>query len=236
MERSGLTEAPDLRAFMESLIERSPADETEVLITESDSALTRFANNGIHQNVAERNATVRVRVVKDGKTGVASLNQLAADSAAGVLKRAIEIADLQPAGEVVPMPPPANAAVVNAWFDRTANVSPEERADFVDAICQRAAGRGLKAFGAFSTSGGQVAIANSKGVFHHHRGTQAAVNSVVMGEAGSGYADRSALDVAGLDKEELADEVIEKASRNQHAQPVDPGAVSYTHLTLPTKA
>lgn len=223
IERTGLTESGDLRAFMESLIERSPADETEVMVTETDSALTRFANNGIHQNVAERNATVRVRVVKEGKTGVASLNQLTTESADGVLQRAIEVADLQPAGEVVPMPGPAKTPTVNAWFDRTASASPEERADFVGAICRRAAGHGLKAFGAFSTSGGQLAIANSKGVFQHHRGTQAAVNSVVMGEAGSGYADRSALDVASLDKDDLAEEVIEKARRNQHAQPVDPG-------------
>lgn len=223
VESPGLTEATSLRSFMEDLIERSPADETEVMVTEEDSALTRFANNGIHQNVAERNATVRVRVVKNGKTGVASLNQLSRDSAQGVLKRAIEIADLQQTGEVVPMPGPSKAATVNAWFDRTANATPEERADFVAAICRRAAGVGLKAFGAVSTSGAQVAIANSKGVFHHHRGTQAAVNSVVMGEDGSGYADRSALDLASLDREELAEEVIEKARRNQHAEPLEPG-------------
>lgn len=224
VESPGLTEAPALRTFVEELIERSPADETEVLVTEADSALTRFANNGIHQNVAERDATVRVRVVKDGKTGVASLNQLNPEAAQGVLKRAIEIADLQQAGEVVPMPGPARTATVIAWSDRTANATPEERADFVAAICGRAATAGLRAFGAFSTSGGQVAIANSKGVFHHHRSTQAVVNSVVMGEDGSGYADRSSLDIATLDREELAEEVIDKARRNQHAEAVQPGA------------
>lgn len=223
IESSGLTEVAALRAFMEDLVQRSTADETEVMVTETDSALTRFANNGIHQNVAERNATVRVRVVKDGKTGVASLNQLSPATAGDVLGRAVEIADLQPAGEVVPMPGPEKAATVSAWFDRTATATPEERADFVAAICRRAGQKGLKAFGAFSTTGGQVAIANSKGVFHHHRGTQAAVNSVVMGEAGSGYADRSALDVASLDGEDLAEEVIDKAGRNQQAEPVAPG-------------
>jgi predicted Zn-dependent protease len=61
------------------------------------------------------------------------------------------------------------------------------------------------------------------GVFHHQRSTQATVNSVVMGDAGSGYADRGAIDVRELDKNELSDEVIDKAQRNQNAQPVDPG-------------
>jgi PmbA protein len=218
-----LTDESELKRFMTGVLESSPAQQTEVMVTEWDSALTRFANNGIHQNVAERNVSVRVRVVKDGKTGVASINQLSPSSATDVLKRAVAIAELQPRGEVVAMPRPAPARPVQAWSDATAAATPEERADFVQTICVQAGRSGLKAFGAYSTSAGQFAIANSLGVYHHQRSTQATVNSVVMGEAGSGYADRGSIDVRELNKDELADEVIEKAKRNQNAQPVDPG-------------
>ena len=223
MEVARLTDEGDLKRFTVGLLERSPGQQTEVMVTEWDSALTRFANNGIHQNVAERNVSVRVRVVKDGKTGVASINQLNEAAATDVLKRAVAIADLQQPGEVVPMPGPAKTQQVEAWSDATAAATPEERADFVEAICVKARRAGLKAFGAVSTSAGQLAIANSLGVLHHQRSTQATANSVVMGEAGSGYADRGAIDVRDLDKGELADEVIEKAQRNQNAQPVEPG-------------
>jgi len=166
---------------------------------------------------------VRVRVVKDGKTGVASINQLSENAAGDVLKRAVAIADLQPKGELVPMPGPVKSRPVEAWSDATAAATPEERADFVEAICAKARGAGFKAFGAFSTGAEQLAIANSLGVFHHHRSTEATVNTVVMGEAGSGYADRGAIDVRELDKDDLASEVIDKAQRNQNAQPVEPG-------------
>jgi len=223
LEVARLTAEGELKQFMSGLLERSPAQQTEVMVTEWDSALTRFANNGIHQNVAERNVSVRVRVVKDGKTGVASINQLNEGAATDVLKRAVAIADLQPRGEVVPMPGPAPAPPVESWSDATAAVTPEERADFVQTVCAKAGDAGLKAFGAYSTSAAQLAIANSLGVFHHQRSTQATVNSVVMGDAGSGYADRGAIDVRELDKDELATEVIEKAQRNQDAQPVEPG-------------
>jgi predicted Zn-dependent protease len=223
MEVARLTAEGELKQFMSGLLERSPAKQTEVMVTEWDSALTRFANNGIHQNVAERNVSVRVRVVKDGKTGVASINQLNEAAATDVLKRAVAIADLQPRGEVVPMPGPATARPVDAWSDATAGATPEDRADFVQTVCARAGRAGLKAFGAFSTSAGQFAIANSLGVFHYQRSTQATVNSVVMGDAGSGYADRGSIDVRELDKDGLATEVIEKAQRNQNAQPVEPG-------------
>src|SRR2546428_831447 len=112
IEVARLTDESELKQFMTRLLERSPAQETEVMVTEDDSALTRFANNGIHQNVAERDATVRVRVVKDGKTGVASINQMSEAAAADVLKRAVAIADLQPRSEVIPMPGPAKAQPV----------------------------------------------------------------------------------------------------------------------------
>jgi PmbA protein len=223
MEVGRLTGEGELKQFIDGVLERSPAQQTEVMVTEWDSALTRFANNGIHQNVAERNVSVRVRVVQDGKTGVASINQLNEAAAADVLKRAVAIADLQPRGEVVPLPGPVPARPAEAWSDATAAATPEERADFVETVCAKAERAGLKAFGAFSTSAGQLAIANSLGVFHHQRSTQATVNSVVMGDAGSGYADRGAIDVRELEKDDLADEVIDKAQRNQNAQAVDPG-------------
>src|SRR5256886_8208224 len=121
------------------------------------------------------------------------------------------------------MPGPAKSRPVDAWSDATASVTPEERADFVEAICAKARRAGLKAFGAYSTGAEQLAIANSLGVFHHLPSTKASVNSVVMGESGSGYADRSAIDVRELDKDDLADEVIDKAQRNQNAQPIEPG-------------
>ena len=171
LEVARLTGEGELKQFMSGLLERSPAQQTEVMVTEWDRALTRFANNGIHQNVAERNVSVRVRVVKDGKTGVASINQLNEGAATDVLKRAVAIADLQPRGEVVPMPGPAPAPLVEAWSDATAAVTPEDRADFVQTVCAKAGHAGLKAFGAYSTSAAQFAIANSLGVFHHQRST-----------------------------------------------------------------
>ena len=48
----------------------STADETEVLIAGGRSSLTRFANNTIHQNVAEVNAVISVRTVFAGRTEI----------------------------------------------------------------------------------------------------------------------------------------------------------------------
>ena len=65
----------------------SSADEVEVLFSGGKFALTRFANNTIHQNVAEENHTVSVRTVFGGRTARASTNKLDDES----LRRVVEV-------------------------------------------------------------------------------------------------------------------------------------------------
>src|SRR5438309_8547545 len=62
--------------------------ELEVIISGGRSALTRFANNMIHQNVAEEGTVISVRVAFDGKTARATTNKTDDDS----LRRAVESA------------------------------------------------------------------------------------------------------------------------------------------------
>ena len=50
--------------------EQAGATEAEVLVLADDSALTRFANSEIHQNVAETSATVNLRFVVGRRVGV----------------------------------------------------------------------------------------------------------------------------------------------------------------------
>ena len=60
----------------------STADEIEVLISGGRFALTRFANNTIHQNVEEENHVVSVRTVFGGRTARAFTNKFDDDSLA----------------------------------------------------------------------------------------------------------------------------------------------------------
>ena len=51
---------------------RDGVTEAEALVISEDEALTRFANSQIHQNVAETDVTVNLRVVIGKRVGVAS--------------------------------------------------------------------------------------------------------------------------------------------------------------------
>src|SRR4051794_28292805 len=66
IHRSPEEAAAEALALAETILERAlrvGATEAEVLVTSDDSALTRFANSEIHQNVAESSRTVNLRFV-----------------------------------------------------------------------------------------------------------------------------------------------------------------------------
>jgi len=70
----------------------SGSKDVEVIVNSVHFSLTRFANNTIHQNVAEDNNVVSVRTVIDGKTARATTNKTDDTS----LKRAVESAEQLP--------------------------------------------------------------------------------------------------------------------------------------------
>src|SRR5512140_1474989 len=68
---------PDkLRQISTFLLERCQSAQAEVWIEIFNEGLTRFANNVIHQNVSESNASISLRVTLDGRTGSATTNRL----------------------------------------------------------------------------------------------------------------------------------------------------------------
>jgi PmbA protein len=83
-----LTEDP-IREVFSRIQKFSSADEVEAIFAGGQSALTRFANNTIHQNVAEEGYVVSIRVAMEGKTARATTNRL--DDAS--LRRAVESAE-----------------------------------------------------------------------------------------------------------------------------------------------
>src|SRR5258708_40105163 len=66
------------------------SDEVEAMIYGGKFALTRFANNTIHQNVAEENYSVPVRTAFGGRTARATTNKFDSDS----LKRVVQASEI----------------------------------------------------------------------------------------------------------------------------------------------
>lgn len=206
------------------ILAASSADQTEVVAIGTDSSLTRFANSGIHQNVAERDIQIRVRAIVGKRSGVATTNDLSDGSLARLVERALAAARHQPDDPDLPdLPGPLPIEPVASYSQVTADCSPEQRARMIAPVCRLANEAGLRASGACTTETSEIGIANSRGVLRHEFRSHANVLTVVLDDEGSGYAELSARDVDAIDAEALGREAVEKAVRSRGAIRVEPG-------------
>jgi len=68
---------PDgIRRAVAGALELGGVDGVEVLFMHEWGGLTRFASSSIHQSTWREDTDLRVRVVKDGRVGVAGTNDL----------------------------------------------------------------------------------------------------------------------------------------------------------------
>src|SRR5207245_7181922 len=142
----------ELHHFAERVLAFSDADETEVHIDFVADALTRFANNTIHQNVAEQTLSVSVRTVFDGRTARATTNKTDDDSLRRAVAASAALARSQPKNpDLLPMPGPQTYPKVARYFPATAGATPEDRAAAVAKVTEFAHKNKQTAAALFST-------------------------------------------------------------------------------------
>jgi PmbA protein len=214
----------ELQRMAREVLNAVDADQAEVLIYGGTSALTRFANNYIHQNVQETDLNVRVRAVLGKKTGVAATDAVTPEGLRAVAERAVSLAKLQQDNEhFTSLPSPQPIAVAPEPIAATAEFSPEQRAAIVATICHAAAKANLVAAGAFRSGESETAVMNSLGVWAYHADAAADINTVIMGETSSGYSEAWTRDVSEIDGSAIAAEAIDKAQRSANPQALEPG-------------
>jgi PmbA protein len=204
------------------LAEAEGASEAEVVVAAGDEALTRFANSEIHQNVAESDIRINLRLVRGKRVGVASSGRTEPDALrglAGTAARIAAVAEEAPDWAGLPVAGPA-AAVPGAFAPGTADASPELRAEGVRAVIDAADRAGVAAFGSFSTGVETVAVATTTGIRAAEARTSARLLAVTMGpDDGTGYGEAAAVDATRIDAAAVGREAAEKARRA--ARPID---------------
>lgn len=212
----------------------SSADEVEVLFSGGRFALTRFANNTIHQNVAEENHAVSVRTAFGGQTARASTNKFDDESLRQVVKAAENLAKVQhPDPDLLPMPDSREAAgsadsraivaVPSRHFAQTAAITPETRAEGVKKIVGVADRHKLTTAGVFSSGESFEGIFNSRGLSNWHTQTSAEVSITMLAADSSGWQKASSPDVANLDPLRLAEIAAKKAVDSAHPRELPAG-------------
>jgi PmbA protein len=206
--------------------------ETEVHVDETISALTRFANNGIHQNVAEHTLNVSVRTQVDQRTARATTNRTDEDSLRATIEASLSLAHSQPKiPTLLPMPGKQRYRRVNRFIKRTAALTPEDRARAVKRACDLAIKKGQTAAGIFSSAQAQSAMGNSRGLFAAYRDTHAVFSITMQEGSAASWAKENFADVADLDPLRLAHRASDKAHHATDARELAPGR--YTVILEP---
>jgi PmbA protein len=217
----------------------STADDIEVLFFGGNSALTRFANNTIHQNVAEENYGISVRTLFGGRTARATTNKLDEEALKRVVQVSESLAKVQhPDPDLLPVfakvkgngSSPA-VSISSRHFSNTAALTPEARARAVDQMVAVAKRNKLTAAGIFANSETIEGIFNSRGLADWHTQTSSDVSVTMLAENSSGWQKANSPDVTNLQPAELAETAAQKAVQSARPQEISPG--KYTVILEP---
>ena len=206
--------------------------DVELLINESASALTRFANNAIHQNVAQLDHFCSIRVAIDKRTARASTNRLDADSIRRTTADAIALARSSEPDELLPdLFEPAAVAPLTRLAQATVDSTPHSRAEIVARAIGVIDGAGQTAAGILSADQSHEWLLNSRGVQLEYSETLARFSVTAMAADSSGWAKASNVDIGTMDCVELAREAMQKARDSARPREIAPGR--YTVILEP---
>lgn len=199
-----------------------PQAQAEVVATRTELALTRFANSFIHQNVAESNTAVRLRLHLNGRTAAGGGSVVTAHGLRELVERTLVAARLCP-----PDPgwsgltPPSPMSATSGWDEATAYADPHERAERVRAFVDAAGG--LEAAGYCRTVHRAGAFANTVGHTAEGRMAEAAMDGIARARGADGTARLAADRLADLDGADLGTRAAVKARAGVDPVELPPG-------------
>ena len=218
LDRSEIEKTCDL------VLEAAAAEATEVIVTAGESALTRYANNFIHQNVWESGVSLSIRAMQGQRIGVASTNDPRPEALRAAAQQAAHLATLAPVNEDFPGLPLAPAAELGPPpSPATMAVTPEQRGEAVAQVLAIAEESGITASGALETDYSALAVANSRGTRAYTELTRATMSAMMTAGESCGRAEAHLADFAALDPEALGRTAADKALAGRDPRAVEAG-------------
>lgn len=196
--------------------------EAEATCATGRSALTRFANSSIHQNVADDYVWARVRVAVGGRVASASTDRPTEEGLARLVERSLAAAAMRAVDPEWPgLAPPAPAPQTHAYDEATHLAAPALRAqvvrDFVDA------GPQLRAAGYVDSNGSTSAFANSAGQRLVGRSSSSTIEAIHRTATSDGRGWQSSSRLSDIDGGAAGRTAAEKARRGDDLVDIEPG-------------
>jgi PmbA protein len=232
--RKVLMRQEELLELARRVIKDSPADQTQVRILSSDSALTRFANSEVHQNTFERSAMVNITARVGQSEGVVTTNRLTEAALREAAEQATAAANAsEPNSDLADFPEgPREYPLQIEYHETTAACTPEERAMMVLTGLSVNDTDTFKAAGTLNTGQVSVVIANNRGIEVGYNTTSASYTVQWTGPDSSGFAERVSRNIGEIDTAGAAVEALAVAKRTANPR-TDLPTGKYTVILMP---
>lgn len=212
--------------------EKQKVDQAQASAFLSDTALTRFANSQIHQNVAEKSGGVVIKVILNKQISTVHANTLEDEEIQKAVLQAVKIAKACASNkEFKSLPKPEAWNPITGVFDEeTAKCAPKYRAERVKEAIETAHSKSskVKAVAGFFSSGSiGYAVANSLGVSAWADVSVASMKTTVISKSGTsegfGTAEKYSRHVKEIQPSVLAKGAADKSVRSLNPVKIDPG-------------
>ncbi|WP_019989116.1 TldD/PmbA family protein [Rudanella lutea] len=229
-----LTEA-EAKTLLQKVLSYSKADECEANLSGDIRGNIRYARNAVSTSGSRANQNLVVQSAFGKKVGTATIDEFDDASLEKVVRRAEELARLAPENpEWVGILGPQTYLKSNGYFESTAKLTAEDRAEAVAKSLELTRTQNLTAAGFLEDFKGYQAMMNSKGLFAYYPSTNINFSLTVRTDdgKGSGYVAKGYSDVSKLDTAAATRIAAQKAAASANAQALEPG--KYTVILEPT--
>ena len=213
-------------SLLESVIKQSEAEGVFVSLNASQSALSRFSENQISQNISKNRFNLTITSYFGKRSASAGTTELDPEAISQTIRRSEELARFAPEDpEWVPLLEPQVYEQRTPAFDlATATLSPLARGEMVERICSLSRQAGVHGSGTLSSSAEVLAIGNSAGLRAYNRQTGADFSFTARLDSGSSWNNRSGTAVSELPLEQITQQVIDRALASRNPQEISPGS------------
>jgi predicted Zn-dependent protease len=231
---NSLISAAEALTLIDFAIAQSTADGVFISLSASETALSRFSENQISQNVRKHTFRLTVTSYFGKRSASASTTELEHQAIALTVKRAEDLAKIAPEDpEWVELLPAQVYSDRTPAFDRaTATLSPLKKAEIIQQVCSLSQDEGVNGSGTLSFKVALNAIANSAGLRGCDRTTEADFSYTARVDDGSSWNRCTASSINDLPIIKLTKKVIKSAIASKNPQAIQPG--DYTVVFEPT--
>jgi len=221
-------------ALIDFAIARSTADGIFISLSASETALSRFSENQISQNVRKNTFSLTVTSYFGKRSASASTTEIEREAIALTVKRAEDLAQIAPEDpEWIELLAKQTYSERTPAFDSvTATLSPLKKGEIIQQVCTLSREAGINGSGTLSFKVGLNAIGNSAGLRGCDCTTEANFSYTARINNGSSWNRCTAWSIEDLPIVELTQKVIKRAIASQNPQAIAPG--DYTVIFEPS--